>query len=69
MKCFNLHYTLFQEAVMQTAALNIQSILETTSARETKFSLTPSLELVTATVEQDESHDFTLTRHYSPTSD
>jgi len=54
---------------MQTAALNIQSILETTSARETKFSLAPALELVTTPVEQDESHDFTLTRHHSPTSD
>ncbi len=54
---------------MQTAALNIKSILTVPSVRETKLSLAPTLELVTSTVEQDESHDFTLTRHYSPTSD
>lgn len=54
---------------MQTAAFDIKPILTTTSVRETKLSLAPPLELVAANTEQDESHDFTLTRHHSPTSD
>ena len=54
---------------MQNKALNIKSILTVPFVRETKLNLAPELELVTAIVEQDESHDFTLTRHHSPTSD